>query len=214
MPEISENRPPYVEFKRVSVEDRAATIAAGVYKTKEVDYIVLVPHGSEGKIRVEKEYALWLHGVEPHTSALPFEQGPSRFPREWVEKIKAAYSAWKKGEDLAIEGTPLKNWPVCSPGMAKIFNDLHVYSVEELAVASDDLLERVGMGAIPLRQRARDWVAAAGGETAKLTARLEVSEQANKDKDVRIASLEEQLKLLQGQVALLATQVAEKAQEA
>lgn len=203
MPEISESRPPYIEFKRVSVEDRAASIAAGVYKTKEVDYIVLVPHGSEGKLRIEKEYALWLVSVKPHMTALPYEQGPSRFPSEWVSKIEEAYRRWKAGEDMEVEGTPLKNWPAISPAMIKTFTDLHVYSVEALAAASDDLIERVGMGAVGLRQRARDWLAAAGGDSAKLTARLEAAESANKDKDTRIASLEAQIAALGAQMAAL-----------
>ena len=38
-----EERKPYVRFERMSVEDAAATLAAGRYVAKDVDYVLITP---------------------------------------------------------------------------------------------------------------------------------------------------------------------------
>lgn len=190
-------RPPYVTFERRSVEDRAMSLKTGVYTTKEVDFIILVPHGSEGKTRLEYVYEEWLQRVRPHSTAVnrvdDLVAQESRFPQEWLERIEQAYKAWKKGEDMEVEGTPIKNWPVLSPGQVQTCLSMHILSVEELAAASDEAISSMGMGWIALRQRARDWLSMKNSDATKTAAELEALRSEVKARDVRIASLEEQI---------------------
>lgn len=204
---MNENRPPYIEFERRSVEDRQASIASGAYTTKEVDFIIIVPAGSEGKTRIEQVYTEWLAKIKPQTGSLGGVDGhymaASRFPAEWVEKIQTQHKLWKEGLSLDVEGTPLRNWPVLSPGQLKACVDLHLLSVEMLADAADDTVERLGMGGFNLRQRARDWVAQSKGSGPQLAAQLEAARAESAAKDVRLKSLEEQVNALQGQLGAL-----------
>lgn len=210
-----ENRPPYVEFETRAVEDRAATIAAGVYQTKDVDFITIVPAGSGGKSKIEQEYTNWLAKIKPRTGSISGADGhyvqESRFPVDWVEKIERMYSLWKQGEMMEVDGTPLKNWPVVSPTQLKICLDMHLLSVEMLADAADDTVTSLGMGGVALRQRARDWLKQASGDGPKLLAQLEAVKAESAAKDVRLKSLEEQIQALQTQMLSLVADQQRKA---
>lgn len=217
MTQVNDSRPPYVEFQRRAVEDRSKTLETGVYATKDVDFIILVPHGSEGKTRIEQEYTLWLQKIKPMTGPKGFGadghfEVASRFNPDWVSKIEFAYEKWKKGEDMDVEGTPLKNWPAISPGQMRSCLDLHIQSVEQLASAADDTIERLGMGGFSLRQRARDWLASKGDSGLKLSADLEALRASNVAKDQQLAATQEQLDALQAQVQALQAQVANQNQ--
>jgi hypothetical protein len=81
-----------------------------------------------------------------------------RFPRQWLY-----YSM--KNENATPIGTPLADWNKAEP---EEFNDLQMaelqiykfQTVEQLATASDSQLQRVGMGGVGLRERARQFLAA------------------------------------------------------
>lgn len=85
------------------------------------------------------------------------EDHKARFPRQWLHYAM-------KNSDPALIGTPLEKWHKAQPDdftdmqMAEI----QIYkfqTVEQLATASDSQLQRVGMGAVGLRERARQFLA-------------------------------------------------------
>ena len=117
----------------------------------------------------------------------------SRFPSAWVERIEKAFEAWKAGVTLDIEGTPLRNWPVITRSQLANCEGLHLYAIEDLATASDDTIERLGMGGRALQARARDWLKATGLDSAPLTAELSQLR-------VRIADLEAERNELKAQL--------------
>jgi hypothetical protein len=78
-----------------------------------------------------------------------------RFPRQWL------YYQMQQSEGAAAQiGTPLSQWNKDAPDeinrdqIAEL-NILKFVTVEQLALASDAQLQRVGMGGIGLRDRAR-----------------------------------------------------------
>lgn len=211
--QINDTRPPYIEFQRRAVEDRTRTLETGVYSTKDVDFIIIVPHGSEGKTRIEQEYTMWLQKIKPQTGPRGGQwdghyEVASRFAPEWVVQIETSYEKWKKGEDMDVEGIPLKNWPAISPGQLRSCLDMHLQTVEALSHASDDAIERLGMGGYNLRQRARDFLESSISGSMKLSGELAALRSENKAKEERVASLEGQLASLQAQMALLSDQQA------
>ena len=119
----NEHRPPYVDFERRAVEDRSASIAQGVYVSKDVDYITIVPHGSEGKTKIEQVYDEWLAKTRTQTGPRGGSDGVymqnSRFDPEWLQKIENMYEAWRKGEYMEVEGVPINAGPVASPAQVK-----------------------------------------------------------------------------------------------
>lgn len=81
-----------------------------------------------------------------------------RFPRQWL------YFQMQQNEDAAQQiGTPLSQWhrdypeEINKDQIAEL-NILKFVTVEQLALASDGQLQRVGMGAVGLREKARQYL--------------------------------------------------------
>jgi hypothetical protein len=162
---MNAERRPFIRFEVMSIEDRAAS-AAGVMAYRDRDMIVITPYGSEGKSELIEFYEDWVAKIERQLGPVRAPGGDtstpfmveSRFPREWLEEVKRGYAAWKKGEELPVEGTPLKQWGVLAPAMLKNFIAHHIYTIEQLAAASDEAINPVGMGARICRNQAQDWL--------------------------------------------------------
>jgi hypothetical protein len=84
------------------------------------------------------------------------ESHKSRFPRQWLH-------FQMQNNDAAAIGTPLKEWHETRPSE---FNQMQMeelsimkfQTVEQVATASDMQLQKVGMGAAGLRERARAYL--------------------------------------------------------
>jgi len=77
----------------------------------------------------------------------------SRFPEE--------YARFKKGDQDAVSGTPLKEWPYMRPSQIRMLNYLNVFTVEHLAELSDDAISRIGTGGRKLIEQAKAYLAKA-----------------------------------------------------
>src|SRR6476620_1808527 len=107
---IAEARPPYVEFEVRPVEDRDASIAAGCWQGKDVDWVIITPMGS--KDRIERIAEEWLEKITNDAKN-------GRMPSEWVSGYKTAYKMWKEGQEVPLNGTAISNWPAASPAQIK-----------------------------------------------------------------------------------------------
>lgn len=87
-----------------------------------------------------------------------------RFPRHWLH-----YQM--KHSDASVIGTPLMVWHRERPeefteGQLGELSILKFQTVEQLATASDAQIQRVGMGAAGLRERARQFLSAKNAQTS------------------------------------------------
>lgn len=194
MPEIMQERPPFVSFETRPEEDRQASIEAGHYVSKDVDYALVTPAGS--KDRVERAVTDWF----PY---LLRQVEENRFPQTWYDAFKAKYDHWKKGQEVPLSGTSVRMWNVLSPAQYKNLLDLHILTVEDLAAANEEALARLGMGARDLQRRAREWLKASGdvGKVSEQSAALLAENEA----------LKERMKTLEGQVTALQASAARRA---
>lgn len=151
---IKEDRPSYVRFERRPVEDRNASIAAGHYVTKDVDFAVVTPVGS--KDQIAREAAAWLLHMETQVRE-------ERLPAAWLEKYKEAYALWRKGEEIPLHGVPIKGWQVLGPAHQSNVIAANILTVEDLAQVNDEGLRRIGMGAVEMRDKAVAWLKGAAG---------------------------------------------------
>jgi hypothetical protein len=188
-----EARPPYVTFELRPVEDRTASIEAGYYKTMDVEYAFITPQGS--KDRIERNVEEWF-------ASLAQQSHEGRFPAEWLAHFRASHKAWKEGRELPLDGTPVLTWPVASPSQVKQLLDHKVRTVEDLAAANEETLNRIGMGGRALKEKAVSWLASASS-TGKVTEELAALKTANSDFKARNELLEKQLRELAAKVAAL-----------
>lgn len=182
-------RPPMVKFEIRPVEDREASLKAGHYVPKDEHFAIITPPGN--KDRVERAVKDWFNSLENEVRS-------ERIPREFLDSCKEKYKRWAAGEALEVDGTPIKTWTVLSPSQVKRITDADVFSVEDLAVANEGTLARIGMGARDLQNRAKDWMKAADG-TGKVAQELtQLRTQRDADKQ-SIEHLTEQVNQLMAQ---------------
>jgi hypothetical protein len=147
--QAAEDRPPFVCFEVRAMEDRNASIEAGHYVAKDVDFALVTPRGS--KDRVERVASEWI-------ATLQRESQNNRFPREWLNSIESGYKDWKNGREAAVDGTPIANWPVLSPSQVVLLQQVGVRSVEDLATANEELIAALSLGGRALVDKAKAWV--------------------------------------------------------
>ena len=181
---IQQARPPHVIFERRAEEDRQASIEAGRYISRDVDYAIVTPSGS--KDRVERVVSDWF-------SMLAGEVRAERWPQAWLDQLKSGYEAWTRGQTPPESGTPLSTWPALSPAQVKNWAQIGLRTIEELAEANEEALTAYGMGARDMKSRAKLFLENAG-DSAALVAKLRASEELIASMQVRMESLEAQLK--------------------
>ena len=151
---IMQDRPPYVQWETVAVEDRNASIQAGRKIYKNVNMANITPPGTKDVFpRVAEE---WLADIRNKA-----QEG--RWPAQWVEHFEAQYRAWKAGQDIPENGTPLKGWPLLSPAELNNLISANVRTVEDLAALTEEGIRNAGMGARALRDKARAWLESSTG---------------------------------------------------
>ena len=180
-----EERPPFVRFERRPVEKRQLAPPDGdgsVYYV-DTDFAIITPQGTKNV--VEKQVDDWF----AYLSQMVVQQ---RYNPEWLKAFRGAYGEWKNGQDITLNGSPLKNWPAITVSEIRKLADLHIYSIEDLASATEETLERLGMGGRSLRSRAQDWMTAKTG-TAPLITELDALRVSNIELTREVASLRMQM---------------------
>ena len=174
---------PYVRFERVAVEDPKATLAAGHYVAKDIDRAYVTPPYSKD---------VMIFKVENWLNQLSVDASQGRIPKDWVEKYKRAYEAWKQGQELPLDGFPIKGWGVCSPAQQETLIRLHILTVEQLAAVNDEGIRRIGMGAVDLKNKADAWLKQLN-KAGKPTVEMAALKKENASLKSQVENLEEKL---------------------
>lgn len=187
-------RPAYVRFVRRAVEDRAAPSIGGRWPKRDVDYALVTPPYSKDVFEAVATEWLDQMGVEVRNG---------RLPEEWHDRYRQQYEKWKIGEEMPLDGEPIKGWGVISPAQQANLIALNIRTVEDLAGVNDEGVRRIGMGSGELRDKAKAWIsqlkdkgpltqenAMLRGENISLKATVEQLQARNKE-------LAERLEILQ-----------------
>lgn len=158
MSAVMEERLPHITFEMRPIEDRNESVAKGRMVYKDVEFAIISPQG-----------------------------GNSVVEREVNDDIKArfgvAYEAWKKNEEPPLNGTSVKMWPSISPSEVKNLLSARILTVEDLAAANEQMLQKVGIGARALQAKAKAWMNAANntGKVAEEVNALKVELEAERE---------------------------------
>lgn len=144
-----EERPPAVRFERRAVEDRAESQKQGHYVARDVDYVILQRPGSRDT--VEREVTSWLKDWDEKART-------NLLPLSWALEAKQRYEYWKNGEELPVNGTAIKGWPVLSPAQQRVCIEAQVRTVEDLAALPDGSIGVLGIGGVGMKLKAQAWL--------------------------------------------------------
>lgn len=155
-----------VKFMHEAVEDEAKTAASGVVSYKDVEFVHIIIPGNKNLV---------IHDIAN-------EQHKFRFIRE--------YEAFKNGQHIDIEGTPLKMWPQISTAQCQTLASINVYSVEQLAEVADSFISRLNLSS--LKYKAKAWLDSQAGQASVMKHQ---SELEARDREINAVKAElEQLK--------------------
>ena len=188
-----------VRFYKRPVKQDDASAEAGRPIYKEFDFVHICVAGDTL--------------TEIDTFAL--ESHKQRFPLHW-----AAYQNKLGADDQGYEGTPLTEWPLVSKSQAEELRAMKFYTVEAVANASDQQLQRIGMAAgmspYAFRDKAKSFLnlATASAETDKREQEINnlKEELAKKDEETAKIKAETDAKLaqMQDQMTAILAAVGEK----
>lgn len=163
----------HVTFETRLVDDEVRKKEEGKYTPKEVDFANFRIPGDKHTI-VEKE-------VTP-------EEIKYWEMMEHLQHVPALYKAWKEGLDAPVHGTPIKEWPLMSPGQIHQALSIGIRTVEDFASLNEDGCRAFGTGAINLKQKAKIWLETANDkgklveEMAAMKAQMELMKAQLADK--------------------------------
>lgn len=135
------------------------------------------------------------------------DEHKNRFPIQWANFLN------RQGEEQNYSGTSLKEWPLITKSQAEELRGLKFHTVESIAMATDQAIQKIGMlaGMSPytFREKAQSFLKMAK-EGADVSAR-EAELNALKEENAKIkAEAEEKYQKQQAQIEALMTMMAEK----
>jgi len=188
-----------VRFYKRPVQQEQETIDAGRPIYKEFDFVHICVAGDT--LTEIDTYALASH--------------KQRFPIQW-----ANYMNRQGAHDQEVVGTPIAEWPLVSKSQAEELRAMKFHTVESIAHASDQQLQRRGMAAgmspYSFRDKAKAFLnlATTAAETDKREHEINALKEELAKKELETAKIKAEtdakLALMQEQMATILAAVGEK----
>jgi hypothetical protein len=180
-----------VKFEKREVQDMVKTLEENRPIFKEVVFIKIAVPG-DALTEIDRPM---------------YEHDKNRFPLQWASYLN------RQGEEQNYSGTSLKEWPLITKSQAEELRGLKFHTVESIAMATDQAIQKIGMlaGMSPysFREKAQSFLKMAK-EGADVSAR-EAELNALKEENAKIkAEAEEKYQKQQAQIEALMTMMAEK----
>ena len=188
-----------VRFYKRPVQQEQETIDAGRPIYKEFDFVHICVAGDT--LTEIDTYALASH--------------KQRFPIQW-----ANYMNRQGANDQEVVGTPVAEWPLVSKSQAEELRAMKFFTVESIASASDQQLQRMGMAAgmspYAFRDKAKAFLnlATTAAETDKREHEINALKEELAKKELETAKMKAEtdakLAQMQEQMAAILAAVGEK----
>jgi hypothetical protein len=188
-----------VRFYKKSVQQEQETMDAGRPIYKDFDFVHICVAGDT--LTEIDTYALQNH--------------KTRFPIQW-----ANYMNRQGAYDEEVVGTPVAEWPLVSKSQAEELRAMKFQTVESIANASDQQLQRIGMAAgmspYAFRDKAKAFLnlATTAAETDKREHEINALKQELANKEQETAKIRQEtdakIALMQEQMASILAAVGEK----
>jgi hypothetical protein len=128
----------------------------------------------------------------------PVQRVTNAHRQQWPKE----YEAFKAGQELAPEGTPLEEWPRLKRGQVLELKALGFKTIEQVALMGDQAIQQVGMGGRQLCELARAFLddAARSAEVERLAGANAARDNEIADLKLRLAALEQTARMVEAQL--------------
>ena len=151
---LQQVRMPYVKFfteVRETVDENGHILRVPEYRAE-----VTPAGGKDTQIKVMSDWLPQLRNMS--VSRGPVDTNAAEY-EIWYEKISQAFEKYKKGEEVDYDGTPLRGSLAFTKVEIANCEAANVFTIEDLALASEESIQRIGMGGRNLKDRANKIVA-------------------------------------------------------
>lgn len=125
------------------------------------------------------------------------------------DMIRPQYEAWKSGQEMPLNGTPLAAWNAVTPEQAEVFKSRGVRTVEDIAGLTDAAIEGIPVPRLrDLKKSAHLFLDSA--ETAKFASVLAEKERQIENNAAELLDSKKQIADLMSKVNQLAEMIADK----
>lgn len=123
----------WTEYRPDGVDDK------GSPKLREIDMVAYAPLG-------KSNMATMVEAVSRLSKVAPIDPGTDNpavlmAHNRW-KIIKAHYDAWKQGNEVVVNGTPLGAWPALTGEQVQALKTMGLRTVEEIRDASEGIVTR------------------------------------------------------------------------
>lgn len=185
--ETRNGQPAFVTFQTIAKEQKKESEDAGRYVAKDVDMVTVRQLGATDSVVFKVEQ--WLA-----QNKLDVQGG--RLAESHAKAYEESYQRWKAGQEMPVHGTPIKSWPVISPAQVEILIRVGLRTVEDLADLNDEGLRKIGMGAVELKNKAKNWMSASN-DKGKLTQDMTALQRTNEQLLNTVTTLTAKVEALQ-----------------
>ena len=123
--------------------------------------------------------------VEYNMPSNPYSKPVQEVTDEHRQRWPKEYEAFKRGGEVAINGTPIDVLPFLKPAMVRTLKGLDIMTAEHLAGLNDHGLQRIPMGGRRLKELAQAYI-----DDTQAMAIVQKAQADSDRKDQRIAELE------------------------
>jgi len=168
---------PHLTFERKAVDYKDE---AGHNLSRDVYYVHIRQRG--GKDEVTKIAEEWIEDLRVKAATRSdFDENAIQY-NQWAEKARLIFEAFKKGEEAPMEGRRLRDLMAFSPAEVKNCEQVQLYTLEQLAQATEVAIGFLGPGARGLKLKAQKMIeeyesGKVAEENAALRLRLDELEQ-------------------------------------
>lgn len=159
-----------------------------VVEREATDWVVYAPaHSPVNTRNIERvKFLKPLENGDPDSASYHLQVA------RW-KQIEPAYEAWRKGQDIPMNGTPLAVWAGIRPEQIKVLQQFGIKTVEEVETLSESQIERVRLPNMrELKIQAKAFLANMGASiAAEQQAKMQETMEAMAE---RMAQMEEALK--------------------
>lgn len=146
-----EDRPALVSFEIKSIEDKLASEKEGYTVYKNIEYAHVTPPYSKDRLVFTVD--TWVRNCKDKLRN-------GRIPQKFYDYWMSSLDAWRKGLEPPVDGTDIRNWGLITPAQISACRAANIRTVEDLAMANDEGLRRLGMGGVHLKNKAAAFVKA------------------------------------------------------
>jgi hypothetical protein len=134
--------------------------------------------------------------VELNYPGNPYTKPVMRVTDEHRQRWPEEYEAFKSGQEVAVHGTPLEQWPVLKRSMVLELKALGFHTVEQIRDMNDHAVQRVPMYGRKMKELAAAYLDDAVAAAALSKAQVDIDRR-----DAQIAALRLQVENLTSQMA-------------